>query len=187
MKQNSTKCNLVMPLTPECTRILKEPFGDLIPDKNISRSRLNSILKNAKKIISVGDATTERLISFDIIPNVSVIDGKERRIKRAFKDISSIKGNQIEKNMFKELRCSNQPGTISKKAVDVLEDALSMSSHVRIIVEGEEDLLALPLFLILPQGSILMYGQPFEGLVVVKINSKVRKKAKDLMDRIGMD
>ena len=69
----------------------------------------------------------------------------------------------------------------------MLEDALSMSSHVRIIVEGEEDLLALPLFLIVPQGSILLYGQPSEGLVVVKINSKVRKKAKDLMDRIGMD
>jgi uncharacterized protein (UPF0218 family) len=187
MKQNLTKCNLIMPLTPECIRILKEPFGDLILDKNITRIRLNAILKNAKKIISVGDATTERLISFGIIPNVSVIDGKERRIKRAFISNSSLKGDQIEKTKFKEHKCSNPAGTISKNAVDVLKDALSLSSHVKIIVDGEEDLLALPLFLIIPQGSILMYGQPSEGLVVVKINPKVRKKAKDLMDRIGMD
>jgi uncharacterized protein (UPF0218 family) len=187
MKQNLTKYNLIMPLTPECIRILKEPFGNLIPDKNITRRRLHTILKNSKKIISVGDATTERLISFGIIPNVSVIDGKERRMKRAYISNSSLKGDQIDKTLAKELKCSNKAGTISKKAVEVLENALRMSSPVRIIVDGEEDLLALPLFLIVPEGSVLMYGQPNEGLVVVKINSKIRKKAKDLMDRIGMD
>jgi uncharacterized protein (UPF0218 family) len=176
-----------MPLTPECIRILKEPFGSLIPDGKVTRNRLNTILKNAKKIISVGDATTERLISFGIIPNVSVIDGKERRIKRADANNLTLHSDRIEKTIFKELKCSNEAGTISKKAVEVLEDALRISSPVRITVDGEEDLLALPLLLILPEGSILMYGQPYEGLVVVKINSKVRKKAKDLMDRIGMN
>ena len=45
MKQNLTKYNLIMPLTPECIRILKEPFGNLIPDKNITRRRLHTILK----------------------------------------------------------------------------------------------------------------------------------------------
>ena len=176
-----------MPLTPECLRILKEPFGNLIPDKNITRSRLNAILKNAKKIISVGDATTERLISFGIIPNISVIDGKERRMKRVYINNSLSNADLTDKTIFNELRCSNEAGTISKKAVEILEDALRTSPPVRIIVDGEEDLLALPLFLIVPEGSILMYGQPYEGLVVVKINSKIRKKAKDLMDRIGMD
>lgn len=187
MKQNLTKSSLRMPLTPEFIRILKEPFGDLIPDESITRSRLNTILKNAKKIISVGDATTERLISFGIIPNLSVIDGKERRMKRDYINNWSLNRERIGKTIFKELKCSNQAGTISKKAVKVLEDALSISSPVRIIVDGEEDLLALPLLSIIPEGSILMYGQPYEGLVVVKINSKVRKKAKDLMDRIGMN
>jgi GTP-dependent dephospho-CoA kinase len=176
-----------MPLTPECLRILKEPFGNLIPDKNITRGRLHAILKNAKKIISVGDATTERLISFGIIPNISVIDGKERRMKRGYMNNSLSNSDQTHESIFNELRCSNEAGTISKKAVEILQDALRTSSPVRIIVDGEEDLLALPLFLIVPEGSILMYGQPYEGLVVVKINSKIRKKAKDLMDRIGMD
>jgi len=187
MEQNLTKYNLIMPLTPECIRILKKPFGNLILDKNITEQRLNTILKNAKKIISVGDATTERLISFGIVPNISVIDGKERRMKRTYTNNSSLNSDQIGKAFAKELKCSNEAGTISKKAVKVLEEALRMSSPVRIIVDGEEDLLALPLFLIVPAGSVVMYGQPYEGLVVVKINSKIRKKAKDLMDRIGMD
>jgi uncharacterized protein (UPF0218 family) len=175
-----------MPLTPECIRILKEPFGNLIPDKNINRRKLNAVLRNAKKIISVGDATTDRLISFGIIPNISVIDGKERRMKRKYANNSSLNGYQIDKDSTKELKCSNKAGTISKKAVELLKDALEMSSPVRIIVDGEEDLLALPLFLIAQDKSVVMYGQPYEGLVVVKINSKIRKKAKDLMDRIGM-
>ena len=175
-----------MPLTPECIRILKEPFGNLIPDKNINRRKLNAVLRHAKKIISVGDATTDRLISFGIIPDISVVDGKERRMKRKYVNNSSLNGDQIDKNLAKELKCSNEAGTISKKAVELLQDALEMSSPVRIIVDGEEDLLALPLFLIVPDNSVVMYGQPYEGLVVVKIDSKIRKKAKDLMDRIGM-
>lgn len=175
-----------MPLTPECIRILKEPFGNLIPDKNINRRKLNAVLRDVNKIISVGDATTDRLISFGIIPDISVVDRKERRMKRKYVNNSSLSGDQIAKNFAKELKCSNEAGTISKKAVELLQDALEMPSPVRIIVDGEEDLLALPLFLIVPDKSVVMYGQPYEGLVVVKIDSKIRKKAKDLMDRIGM-
>ena len=146
-----------MPLTPECIRILKEPFGNLIPDKNINRRKLNAVLRNAKKIISVGDATTDRLISFGIIPNISVVDGKERRMKRRYVNNSSMNRDQIDKNLAKELKCSNEAGTISKRAVELLQNALGMSSNVRIIVDGEEDLLALPLFLIVPDKSVVMY------------------------------
>src|ERR687892_2588390 len=94
IKQNVTKSNLIMPLTPECIRILKEPFGNLIPDKNINRRKLNVVLRNAKKIISVGDATTDRLISFGIIPNISVVDGKERRMEREYVNNSSLNRDQ---------------------------------------------------------------------------------------------
>jgi uncharacterized protein (UPF0218 family) len=107
-------------------------------------------------------------------------------MKRKYVNNSSLSGDQLDKNLAKELKCSNEAGTISKKAVELLQDALEMSSPVRIIVDGEEDLLALPLFLIVPDKSVVMYGQPYEGLVVVKIDLKIRKKAKDLMDRIGM-
>ena len=175
-----------MPLPPDVIRILKEPFGNLIPDENITLHNLNAFLTNAKKIISVGDATTDRLISFGIIPNVSVIDGKERRVRRKYNNNFSNCNHTDNNILVKEMKCSNEPGTISKAAVDVLEDASRMTSPVRIIVDGEEDLLALPLFLILPDNAVVLYGQPHEGLVVVKINSHIRKKAKDLMDRIRM-
>jgi uncharacterized protein (UPF0218 family) len=167
-----------MPLNPDDVLILKTPFGTLIQDKKITKGKIKGFLKNAKKVISVGDSTTDRLISFGILPDLSVIDGKERRSTR-----SSISNLHLQK----ELRCSNSAGTISREAVSLLQDALKSHFPVRVIVDGEEDMLALPIFNMAPDCSVVLYGQPLEGIVIVKITPKTRKKAKDLMDRIGID
>jgi uncharacterized protein (UPF0218 family) len=60
-----------------------------------------------------------------------------------------------------------------------------MPFPVRILVTGEEDLLALPLFVIVPNGSVVLYGQPLEGMVIVRINEKIRRKAQEMLCRIG--
>jgi len=53
---------------------------------------------------------------------------------------------------------------------------------VRIIVTGEEDLLVLPVAVFAPGNSVVLYGQPNEGLVLVQITEEVRNKAKSIMD-----
>ena len=63
----------------------------------------------------------------------------------------------------------------------------SVTNPVRVIVEGEEDLLALPIFLLVPYGSVVLYGLPFKGIVIVKVDFKKRKRAKDLMESLGID
>ncbi|HEV8387417.1 MAG TPA: GTP-dependent dephospho-CoA kinase family protein [Nitrososphaera sp.] len=153
---------------------LKTPFGKLIQDRNVSKARILGAIKGAKKVITVGDATTERLISFGIIPDVSVIDGKERR---------SITDRQIV-YPAEEFRCVNPPGTITRKAIDVLKQAIKETPPTRVKVDGEEDLLALPLFQFAPIGSVVLYGQPLEGLVVVKITRSKQEEAKTLMETI---
>jgi len=168
-----------MPLNPDDVLILKTPFGTLIQDEKVTKDKIKGFLKNARKVISVGDSTTDRLISFGILPDLSVIDGKERRLKRS--------NSMSNSNFQKELRCSNSAGTISREAVSLLQDALRSHYPVRVIVDGEEDMLALPIFSIAPDCSVVLYGQPLEGIVIVKITPKTRKKAKDLMDRIGFD
>ena len=42
---------------------------------------------------------------------------------------------------------------------------------MKIVVEGEEDLATLPAILYAPPGSVVVYGQPDEGSVLVKVNS----------------
>ncbi len=163
-----------MPLTSEEIRLLKRPFGTLIADKAVTPHKILSMLKGSKRVITVGDATTDNLISFGITPDVAVIDGKERRLKRSFPPGYAAT----------ELSCRNPSGSISKDAVDVLKKALNLSPPVRVFVDGEEDMLALPVFIMAPIGSTVLYGQPMEGLVVVKITPEKQREAEDLMSRI---
>jgi len=171
-------------LSPENLRILKEPFGLLLENKSVSKVKLYNSVKHAKLIVSVGDATTDRVNSYGIVPSVSVVDGKERREQR-----KKAGGDSLLPNRILQLRCSNPAGTISRGAVQVLCHALkaSVTKPVRVIVEGEEDLLALPIFLLVPYGSVVLYGLPFKGIVIVKVDFKKRKRAKDLMESLGID
>ena len=163
-----------MPVSPDDLQRLKTPFGKLIQDRDVTKSQIISDIKGAKKVITVGDATTERLISIGIIPDVSVIDGKERR---------SATDRQI-RYPAKEFNCVNPPGTIARKAIDVLKQAIKGTHPVRVRVDGEEDMLALPLFRFAPIGSVVLYGQPREGLFIVKITLSKKEEAKALMGRI---
>lgn len=135
------------------------------------------MLEGSKKIITVGDATTERLLSFGITPDIAVIDGVERR---------SLRDYSINYTA-KEMLCTNPAGMISRGAVQVLQSALETPSPVMVIVEGEEDMLALPLFTMAPKGSAVLYGQPLEGIVLVNITEEKQNQAKDLMNRICGD
>lgn len=154
---------------------LKKPFGRLVLDAQVTKEKVSLLIKGAKKIVAVGDATTERLLGFGIIPDLAVVDGRERRHTRDYPKYSA-----------KEMHCVNPAGVISKKAVETLKKALSQKQPARVVVDGEEDMLALPLFVMVPLNSVVMYGQPLEGLVVVRITAAKRKEAKDLMDRIGL-
>ncbi len=134
--------------------------------------------------MTVGDATTARLLLFRIVPDLSVIDGKERRAKTSRSKLIALIEDRDSKNLS-FLHCSNKPGTVSRSAIATIREALKMPFPVRILVTGEEDLLALPLFVIVPNGSVVLYGQPLEGMVIVRINEKIRRKALELLYRIG--
>ena len=57
-----------------------------------------------------------------------------------------------------------------------------MTAPVRITVMGEEDLLVLPVCIYAPDNSIVLYGQPNEGLVLVEISTEIRNKVQTLLD-----
>jgi GTP-dependent dephospho-CoA kinase len=114
---------------------------------------------------------------------LSVVDGRERR-----KPIDSVKiayfmSDRDQKKVFC-MRCSNKPGSVSRRAITTIKYALKKPFPVRIFVYGEEDMLALPLFVMAPDGSVVIYGQPLKGLVIVKINRDIRQKAQDLIYKL---
>lgn len=167
-----------MPLASDIIAELKKPFGILIPDAQVTREKIIAVAFLGRgRVMTVGDATTERLLGFGIVPDIAVVDGKERRRKRNHPEFDAA-----------VIKCKNPPGVISKQAVDALKQALSAKPPARVVmvVEGEEDLLALPMFALAPDNAVVFYGQPLEGIVAVRITSAKRKHAKNLMDRIGV-
>ncbi|HSF50747.1 MAG TPA: GTP-dependent dephospho-CoA kinase family protein [Nitrososphaeraceae archaeon] len=180
-----------MPVKEEHLSILKKPFGDLIRKENITKENIIRIVdsymddNNQTSIVTVGDATTERILSYGIYPKIAIIDGVERRIRRPELKNSEIVKAYSNKNKIKFYRCTNRQGTISKEAYDIIEKIVEKNEDAMVFVDGEEDLLALPVFALARNQSLVLYGQPLEGIVVVKIDNKLKKKAQDLLDSIG--
>jgi uncharacterized protein (UPF0218 family) len=70
-------------IPPDILKELKKPLGKLILDNNITEEKIRKEIVGKKhKIITVGDRSTDKLISFDIFPDLAIIDGVERRQKK---------------------------------------------------------------------------------------------------------
>ncbi len=152
---------------------LKIPLGTLIQDKDTSKQNLSNLISSDSFLISVGDATTQKMIEYGLVPSIQIVDGQEKRVKRNPPEYAQSKTN---------LTCSNPPGEITQDGIETIKKALKSEFPVRILVSGEEDLLVLPVCMLAPDGTIVLYGQPNEGLVIVKVDSAIKNKVKSLLD-----
>ena len=76
----------------------------------------------------------------------------------------------------------NPAAEISSDSISVIKKACTIPSPGRFFVDGEEDLLVLPACIHAPENAIVMYGQPHEGLVLVKVTPEIRNKVQTLLD-----
>ena len=160
-----------MILDPTKLDLLKEPFGTLIRDNEVTINLVTEILKKAPKVIAVGDTTTEKLVGFGFIPDISVTDCMEKRV---------IKTSKFEYPVDKTIHLDNKPGELSKQVILEVKKLIlanAYDSKIRIIIKGEEDLVALPFLMYSPNDWVICYGQPNEGLVIVQVTEDSKKKA----------
>lgn len=145
---------------------LKEPLGELIPGPpERSIMRLKEILKSERvlKIICVGDFVSRILSESSIPVDLSIVDNKTMRQETGSPQINS-------ENVF---RAVNLPGTLGMAAWTAISEALK-KPHSLLIIDGEEDLLTLPAIILAPPRSLILYGQPGEGMVAVR-NDEAKK------------
>ena len=157
-------------LKKESRGIFKKPFGKLYPALcEVDRDFLENHF-----LISIGDATTNNILNEDIIPKIGIIDNKiEREISK----------HKIEYNAI-TLNVDNPPGTITDELWETIKKAKNLAaeeSNVLIVVNGEEDLAVIPCVLMAPENTVILYGQPGEGLVVAEAD-KIRDIAKEMLD-----
>ena len=181
---NQAKKNLKVSIPPNVIKELKKPLGELFLDREITERKLRkeTVVDN-QKLITVGDRTTERVISFNIFPNLAIIDGMERR--QVKNSTVSSRANGRKSAGYTWISCINPPGSITKEAVDKIKLALSVEKNFILQVVGEEDLLTLPVCYFAPSNTIVCYGQPLEGLVIIKVDKSIKRKAKELMKLIN--
>ena len=117
--------------------------------------------KDFKKIITVGDYCSAKLFS-----HVKIFDGKVERQK-------------VEKTLAHILTCDNAAGTIQAGVWQVLQTAISKNQNV--FVNGEEDMLVIPVVLLSENGFAVVYGFPQKGICVIEVSDKIKKSFEDLM------
>ena len=152
---------------------LKNPLGNLIKDNDIDKENIIKEISAESVLITVGDRTTENMLQLGLKPQIQIIDGLEKRNKRLVPADDAISTN---------LSCKNPPGEITEESIQVIQKAFSSEPPVRITVDGEEDLLVLPVCIFAPENSVVMYGQPNEGLVIVHITPEIRAKIQKILD-----
>jgi len=155
----------MLTLPPENRWLFREPFGTVFSDFSMVIPYLEG-----KIFCTVGDVVTHNALSAGLIPSIGVIDGFTKR--SPYLRMPEIRGHI--------LHVTNPAGTITDELISALREAQGKMPCV-VMVRGEEDLAVLPLTEILPDGAVILYGQPEEGLVVCEVNKKLRADAKKLL------
>ncbi len=154
---------------------LKIPLGKLIPNNSSEKESYIKKIYSENVVITVGDATSELLLGMGLIPLLHIVDGQEKREKRSPPKTESINT---------ELTVKNNPGEISSESFNLVKTIFDQKPPIRLLVDGEEDLLVLPVCLFAPENSVVMYGQPNEGLVVAEITEQVREKVQKIVNQM---
>jgi hypothetical protein len=115
-------------------------------------------------LITVGDRVTEFAHQLGRTPDVQVVDEIERRQNRGAPDVP----------YSLQLKAKNPAGSITAEAIVAVRKAVKGKKPVRVLIDGEEDLLAIPAIEAALPGSILLYGQPGMGVVVVVVDARAK-------------
>jgi len=152
---------------------LKIPLGDLIHDNDPNKKSIVKHFFVDSIVITVGDRTTENILQLGLKPQIQIIDGLEKRSEHVV---------PADDTISTRLSCKNPPGEITEESIQIIKKAFSSEPPVRVIVDGEEDLLVIPVCILAPENSVVMYGQPNEGLVIVQITPEIRAKVQKILD-----
>ena len=152
---------------------LKLPLGKLIP--NVSRAIEHIQKRNPTRLILIGDIVASKFLAAGLKPDIVVVD---LMAMRSPVDIE-VK-NLVESFKGTVFHVKNHAGIITVELRKALEAA---QMPIKIMVEGEEDLATIPAVLASPDGSIVVYGQPSEGIVLIEVTEEKRREFQEILNK----
>ncbi|MHA2502049.1 MAG: DUF359 domain-containing protein [Candidatus Kariarchaeaceae archaeon] len=159
---------------------LGKPVGELIAGTieetvPVLKSRL---VPRDVFLVAVGDVTAQLFVDHGFDPEMVVTDGQTKRQKL---------DEWMDWDGFSVLEAECPAAEITLVAWETLHQATEMvinGTPVHVKIHGEEDLLVLPLLLELPEGSIIVYGQPNTGAVIRVVTADARDHARGIIGRM---
>ena len=169
---------------PESLRTtLQKPLGKIFKDTKSLLHYINTM--KWAMIVAVGDIIVDSLLKEGIDPDVKVIDNKSRRERSdLFAKLKLVK---------KGPTLINNPGTINLKTAEKLRQMIRQRSVLNkdgpygswLVIDGEEDLLALPTILFAPLNSLVLYGHWQHGIIAVTVDEEIKERVREIFKKFN--
>ena len=154
---------------------LKEPMGRIYTDT----AALLDVASDP--LVAVGDMVTYHLLAAGRIPDLALVDEKTKRSAVDDSVADAIAG------FDRTIEVDNPAGTLTRGLLDAMCEGLDSDATTLVDVEGEEDLAALPVVLMVPETASVVYGQPDEGMVLVTPGPESRERVRSILERMDGD
>lgn len=139
-----------------------------------NRALMDAVKKEEPaRLILVGDTVSRNAIQSGIKPDVVIIDNSEMRRE-------AVQFRYEMKHLFRAL---NPAGAIESGAWQTVEEAVRVGNSI-VEVDGEEDLLTLAAVLAAPSKSLVVYGQPGDGIVLVRVSENKKKEIEEFIKQM---
>lgn len=158
---------------PEALRAeFQKPFGPVVQTAGVADA-----LRDAGSIVCVGDHVSLTALRLGARPKLIVVDYRTERaaVEAAVRDELSRYGERV-------VRVRSPPASVSDELYQAVVEGLRAPGTFRVEVEGEEDLAGLPVFAEAPDGTVVLYGMPGAGVVVVRQDAAMRRRARRFLD-----
>ena len=165
--------DVLLELPEQARGEFKEPLGPITTEADELLAAVGDPL------VAVGDVVTAHLERAGYRPNVAMIDERTQR--------GAVDDDVLAALREPDVTVENPPATLTRELLTALAEAVHAGTPTTIMVDGEEDLATLPAVLAVPDGASVVYGQPGEGMVHVRVDATVRERVRDLFSLLAGD
>ena len=153
---------------------LKKPLGRFLETQEYLQ-----LLKESgdKTIITVGDTVSKSALSLGIRPKLAIIDFLTER-----KEVSKETREELEK-VPSTSRARNPAGVISAEAWDSIKSAIESKKTEVLLIDGEEDLLTIPSVIEANDGTLVFYGLPGKGVILIVVEPNIKSTFTKLLEK----
>ncbi len=156
--------DLVLPA--ENRQAVKEPIGTELYDSDLETFHAQTTL------ITVGDVVSLTFRKHGITPFLSVYDGMTER--RDMTEFALLVENEEKKEV------ENPAGRITRELAETIRGCIEGSGGL-IKVVGEEDLALLPVVLMSPIGTDIVYGWPGKCMMRITTDEGIKAKFEQML------